>query len=53
MLLQVHDELLFEVPEEEKDTVMQLVKQEMESAIRLRVPLRVDMGIGRNWGEAH
>lgn len=53
MLLQVHDELLFEVPEAEKDTVMKLVKEEMENAIRLRVPLKVDMGIGRNWGEAH
>ncbi len=53
MLLQVHDELLFEVPLGEKDTVMQLVQEEMENAIHLRVPLKVDMGIGRNWGEAH
>jgi len=53
MLLQVHDELLFEAPEGEKDTVMQLVKEEMENAIHLRVPLKVDMGIGKNWGEAH
>lgn len=53
MLLQVHDELLFEVPEAEKNTVMKLVKEEMENAIRLRVPLKVDMGIGINWGEAH
>jgi DNA polymerase-1 len=53
MLLQVHDELLFEVPVGEKNTVMQLVKDEMENATHLRVPLKVDMGIGRNWGEAH
>lgn len=53
MLLQVHDELLFEVPEGEKDTVMHLVKEEMENAISLSVPLKVDIGIGRNWGEAH
>ncbi|RJR15874.1 MAG: DNA polymerase I [Nitrospiraceae bacterium] len=53
MLLQVHDELLFEVPEGEKDAVMKLVKDEMENAIRLLVPLKVDMGIGKNWGEAH
>lgn len=53
MLLQVHDELLFEVPEGEKDTVLRLVKEEMENAIHIRVPLKVDMSIGRNWGEAH
>ncbi|MBI5407910.1 MAG: DNA polymerase I [Nitrospirae bacterium] len=53
MLLQVHDELLFEVPEEEKDVVVSLVKEEMESAVKLDVPLKVDIGIGRNWAEAH
>ena len=53
MLLQVHDELLFEVPEKEKDTVEQMVREEMESAVKLRVPLKVDIGIGENWAEAH
>jgi len=53
MLLQVHDELLFEVPEAEKDTVMPLVKEEMENAVRLEVPVKVDIGIGKNWAEAH
>ncbi|HCC68613.1 MAG TPA: DNA polymerase I, partial [Nitrospiraceae bacterium] len=53
MLLQVHDELLFEVPEDEVDKAMILVKEEMERAVRLSVPLRVEMGLGRNWVEAH
>ena len=53
MLLQVHDELLFEVPEEEQSTVMKLVREEMEHAVELLVPLKVDIGIGKNWAEAH
>jgi DNA polymerase-1 len=53
MLLQVHDELLFEVPEAERDIIMPLVKEEMESAYKLDVPLKVDLGIGKNWAEAH
>ncbi|MEW6599718.1 MAG: DNA polymerase, partial [Nitrospirota bacterium] len=53
MLLQVHDELLFEVPEREEETAAKIVKEEMENAISLRVPLKVDMGVGKNWGEAH
>jgi len=53
MLLQVHDELLFEVPEDEKDAVVTLVKEEMENAVKLDVPIRVDIGIGKNWAEAH
>lgn len=53
MLLQVHDELLFEVPAKEKDALETLVKEEMENAIKLCVPLKVDIGIGRNWAEAH
>jgi len=53
MLLQVHDELLFEVPEEEKDIAAALVREEMEQAIKLDVPVKVDMGIGKNWAEAH
>ncbi|HYY15237.1 MAG TPA: DNA polymerase, partial [Gammaproteobacteria bacterium] len=53
MLLQVHDELVFEVPVAELDTVKPLVVEEMERAVRLDVPVKVDVGIGRNWFEAH
>ncbi len=53
MLLQVHDELLFEVPEKEKEVLSRLVREEMEHAVKLEVPLKVDMGMGRNWAEAH
>jgi DNA polymerase-1 len=53
MILQVHDELLFEAPSGEKERVMELVRGEMEGAARLRVPIRVDMGAGGNWAEAH
>jgi len=49
MLLQVHDELVFEVPEPELDEVQQLVKDEMEHAATLSVPLVVDLGVGDNW----
>ena len=51
MLLQVHDELVFEVPESEMETLQALVKQEMESVYSLSVPLVVDVGAGRNWME--
>ncbi len=53
MILQVHDELVFETPAEEREEVMTIVKKEMEDVIRLRVPLRVDIASGRNWDEAH
>jgi DNA polymerase-1 len=53
MLLQVHDELLFEVPVAELDAVKPLVVEEMEHAITLAVPIKVDVGVGRNWFEAH
>jgi DNA polymerase-1 len=49
MLLQVHDELVFEVPPGEMSSVQELVKQEMEHAAQLSVPLVVDMGTGANW----
>ncbi len=49
MLLQVHDELIFEVVEEELEVMKTLVKKQMEGVIELRVPLNVDMGIGVNW----
>ncbi|MEE9420068.1 MAG: DNA polymerase I [Desulfatiglandaceae bacterium] len=53
MLLQVHDELVFEVPEEELDIVCPMIKQEMEGVYPLRVPLKVDISKGKNWAEAH
>ncbi len=53
MLLQVHDELVFEVPPEEKESFASLVRSRMESAIELDVPIVVDMAWGKNWGEAH
>jgi DNA polymerase-1 len=49
MTLQVHDELVFEVPEDEVDSVRQLVKHEMENVHSLRVPLLVEVGVGKNW----
>ncbi len=53
MILQVHDELVFEVPEEEKEKMMELVRGKMEGAVELKVPLIVSIGSGRNWLEAH
>lgn len=53
MLLQVHDELNFNVPHDEVDRVKELVREEMEGAFSLSVPLRVDIGVGANWLEAH
>lgn len=53
MILQVHDELLFDVVLEEKDNLAQLVCREMESAMTLKVPLKVDYSFGKNWLEAH
>ena len=53
MVLQIHDELLFEAPENEIEIAMGLIKHEMESAMTLSVPLRVDIGHGKNWSEAH
>jgi len=52
MILTVHDELLFEVPESQAQNVAELVRTKMESAVELSVPLTVDVGIGRNWKEA-
>jgi DNA polymerase-1 len=49
MTLQVHDELVFEVPENEVETMQSLVREHMEGAHALAVPLRVDMGTGLNW----
>ena len=53
MLLQVHDELLFEVAEKDLDALVELVRPIMERAPELGVPLVVDWGSGSNWLEAH
>ncbi|MBT6587278.1 MAG: DNA polymerase I, partial [Rhodospirillaceae bacterium] len=53
MLLQVHDELIFEVPDAEIDKTIEVVKGVMEGAAHLSVPLIVDAGVGDNWAEAH
>ncbi|MDX1332668.1 MAG: DNA polymerase, partial [Robiginitalea sp.] len=53
MLLQVHDELVFDVYTPELEEVSALIKSEMENAYTLQVPLVVDIGVGANWLEAH
>ncbi len=53
MILQVHDELLFEVPEDELEVISRIVKDGMEGAWKLRVPIKVEIGTGKNWAEAH
>jgi DNA polymerase-1 len=53
MILTVHDELVLEVLESEKDVVRELVRRNMEQAFPLEVPLEVEVGIGRTWGQAH
>lgn len=53
MILQVHDELIFEVPEKDVETVRNFVKEKMEGATPLNIPLVVDCGMGANWAKAH
>ena len=53
MLLQVHDELIFEIHEDELDEVPPKIEELMESAFEMDVPLKVEAGIGKNWLEAH
>ncbi len=53
MLLQVHDELVFDVPNDELEDVKVLIQSEMEQAFKMTVPLDVEVGIGKNWLEAH
>ena len=52
MILQVHDELVFEVPTEEVERTSQVVKEAMEKAVQLDVPLEVEIGAGKNWMDA-
>ncbi|MDY6862014.1 MAG: DNA polymerase I [Thermodesulfobacteriota bacterium] len=51
MIIQVHDELVFEVAENELDEVKKIVKNEMEGALKLKTPLKVDLKAGKHWGE--
>ena len=53
LTLQIHDELVFEVPEGELEGLRALVKEEMEGVMKLSIPLKVDIGLGKNWAEAH
>ena len=53
LVLQVHDELIVECPEEEAEAVRRLVKEEMEAVISLPVPLVADTAVGRSWADAH
>jgi DNA polymerase-1 len=53
MLLQVHDELVFESPKGEAEEAERLIRKEMEGALELKVPVTVDVGKGRTWLEAH
>jgi DNA polymerase-1 len=53
MILQIHDELVFETPDSEVEKLSAIVKKEMEGAISLSVPVKVDVGVGANWFEAH
>jgi DNA polymerase-1 len=53
MLLQVHDELVFDAHKDELDTIRPIIKYEMENAFKMSVPLDVEVGIGENWLEAH
>ena len=52
MLLQVHDELVFEAPPEETKKLTEMVKHEMEQVYQLAVPLVSDVGVGENWRDA-
>ena len=51
--MQVHDELIVECPEEERESVMRLLREEMENAVSYSVPLTAETGWGKNWAEAH
>jgi DNA polymerase-1 len=53
MLLQVHDELLFEVLESETEETARVVREVMESAVTLSIPLLAETGMARTWAEAH
>jgi DNA polymerase-1 len=53
MIMQVHDELIFETPKTDAEEILNLMKDMMEKAVRLDIPLIADAAIGQNWNEAH
>ena len=53
MVLQIHDELLFDAYREETEVLMRIIKEEMENVISLSIPLTVECNYGNNWLEAH
>jgi DNA polymerase-1 len=53
MIMQVHDELVFEVPEKELEPVTRMVKEAMENVMELTIPLKVEIHWGKTWNEAH
>ena len=53
MIMQVHDELVFEAPVQKQEFVMTKIRNAMESAVKLSIPLLVDIGLGKNWNESH
>ena len=53
MILQVHDELIFEAPKEELKQSQSIIKEVMENTVRLDIPLNIEIGYGKNWAEAH
>ena len=53
MLIQVHDELVFEVPEKHVESAAEMIRHKMENPFKLTIPLVVDIAWGRNWAEAH
>jgi len=53
MVLTVHDEIVFDMLKSEQDEVLPLVEQAMKSALPMKVPIEVEMGVGTNWLEAH
>jgi DNA polymerase-1 len=53
LVMQVHDELVLEVPEDDVDKVRRGLEERMSAAASLRVPLKVETGVGANWDEAH
>ncbi|MCX8070452.1 MAG: DNA polymerase I, partial [Thermodesulfovibrionales bacterium] len=53
MILQIHDELLFESPDSEVNEVLEVIREKMQGVATLKIPLKVDIHFGNNWGEAH
>ena len=53
MLIQVHDELVFDIYKNEQEILQKIIRNKMENVVKLEVPLIVDIGIGENWLQAH